>query len=245
MSRYSKLLTKIIAESGYTAKQIVEKCNDIGNGIDTTRLSKLQNGKLPAPSEKVSRDIARICNADERLLVIEGYLEKAPKEIIDVFIAIKLMTTIAALSVFENKIDKLTLTQIKEELNKEPIADFIVSLLDNEKDMEINNDMLEFKAKQDNVTISFTEPLAIQVKDNAMFPKITEGAKITLQIEDKYKNGDVLAVKIKDEDIIVRYAFINKEEITLAPLNSQYETITYNLKDVVILGKVIKTINDI
>ena len=78
-----------------------------------------------------------------------------------------------------------------------------------------------------------------------MFPKIPEGAKITLQIEDKYKNGDVLAIKIKNEDIIVRYAFINNEEITLAPLNSQYETITYNLKDVVILGKVIKTINDI
>lgn len=245
MTRYSKLLTRIIAESGFTSKQIVEKCNEIGNGIDKTRLSKLQNGKLPAPSEKVSRDIAKICNADERLLVLEGYLEKAPKEIIDVFVSMKFMTTMTALKVFENKVDNQTLLQIKEELNKEPIADFLVLLLDNEKNMEINNNIVEFTAKQDNVTISFTEPLSIKVKDNAMFPKIPEGAKITLQIEDKYKNGDVLAIKIKNEDIIVRYAFINNEEITLAPLNSQYETITYNLKDVVILGKVIKTINDI
>lgn len=245
MTRYSKLLTRIIAESGFTSKQIVEKCNEIGNGIDKTRLSKLQNGKLPAPSEKVSRDIAKICNADERLLVIEGYLEKAPKEIIDIFVSIKFMTTMTALKVFENKVDNQTILQIKEELDKEPIADFLVSLLDNEKNMEMNNDIVEFTAKQDNVTISFTEPLSIKVKDNAMFPKIPEGAKITLQIEDKYKNGDVLAIKIKNEDIIVRYAFINNEEITLAPLNSQYETITYNLKDVVILGKVIKTINDI
>ena len=106
MSRYSKLLTRIIAESGFTSKQIVEKCNEMGNGIDTTRLSKLQNGKLPAPSPKVSRDIAKICNADERLLVIEGYLEKAPKEIIDIFMSIKFTTTMATLKVFTNKINK-------------------------------------------------------------------------------------------------------------------------------------------
>jgi len=54
MSRYSKVLTRIIAESGLTAKEVAEKCNEIGNGIDTTRLSKLQNGRLAAPSEKVS-----------------------------------------------------------------------------------------------------------------------------------------------------------------------------------------------
>lgn len=245
MSRYSKLLTKIIAESGYTAKQIVEKCNEIGNGIDTTRLSKLQNGKLPAPSERVSRDIAKICNTDERLLVIEGYLEKAPKEIIDVFNTMKFMTTMAAMKIFENKINKNTLLQIKEELNKEPIAEFLVSLLDYEKNIEISNNMIEFNPQQENLTINFTEPLSIKIKDNAMYPKIPEGAKITLLIEDKYKNGDILAIKIKDEDIIVRYAFINNNDITLIPLNSQYKTITCNLKDIVILGKAIKIINDI
>lgn len=245
MSRYSKMLSKIIAESGFTSKQIVEKCNEIGNGIDTTRLSKLQNGKLPAPSPKVSRDIAKICNADERLLVLEGYLEKAPQEIIDVLMSIKFATTMTTLKVFTNKVSKEDLNKIKEELNKEPLADFLVLLLDNEKNMEINEDMLEFKAKQDNVTISFTEPLSIKIKDNAMFPKIPEGANINLQIQNEYNKGDILAIKIKNEEIIVRYAFINNDEITLAPLNSQYETITYNLKDVVILGKVIKTINDI
>lgn len=245
MSRYSKLLTKIIAESGYTAKQIVEKCNEIGNGIDTTRLSKLQNGKLPAPSEKVSRDIAKVCNADQRLLVIEGYIEKAPKEILDVLIRIKTMTTVATLGIFENKVDKSVLAQIKEEFNKEPIADFVVSLLDNETDMQINNNAFEFNSKQDNLTISFAEPLSLKVKDNGMFPKIPEGASITLQINDKYKDGDILAVKAKDENIIIRYAFINDQKITLTPLNSQYQAITYNLKDVLILGKAIKTINDI
>lgn len=245
MTKYSKLLTRIIADSGFTSKQIVEKCNEIGNGIDKTRLSKLQNGKLPAPSEKVSRDIAKICNADERLLVLEGYLEKAPKEILDVLMSIKLTTTMATLKVFTNKVSKEDLNIIKEELNKEPLADFLVTLLDNEKNMEINEDMFEFNAKQDNVTISFTEPLSIKVKDNAMFPKIPEGANINFKIQNEYNKGDILAIKIKNDDIIVRYAFINNDEITLAPLNSQYETKTYNLKDVVILGKVTKTINDI
>lgn len=245
MSRYSKLLTRIIAESGFTSKQIVEKCNEMGNGIDTTRLSKLQNGKLPAPSPKVSRDIAKICNADERLLVLEGYLEKAPKEIIDVFLSMQSMTTNAGLQLFTNIVSNEDLNKIKNELNNEPLSDYLVYILDNANNIKMSNNLFEINAKQDNVTISFTEPLSIKVKDNAMFPKIPEGANINLKIQNEYSKGDILAIKIKNEDIIVRYAFINNNEITLAPLNSQYETITYNLKDVVILGKVIKTINDI
>ena len=244
MSRYSKLLTKIIAESGYTAKEIVQKCNDIGNGIDTTRLSKLQNGKLSAPSEKVSRDIARICNADERLLVMEGYLEKAPKEIIDLLLYLKQITLPVALKVYENDFTQDVLELIKEEYNKEPLSDFIVSLLDMGNNTQIINKMTEIKATDDNIKLNLTEPISITVKDNSMYPKIPEGAKIILKIQNQYKNGDILAVRVNNEELI-RYAIFNNDTIILAPLNNKYETLTYNLKDIVISGRVTKTITDI
>jgi len=249
MSRYSKLLTRIIAESGFTAKEIVEKCNELGNGIDTTRLSKLQSGKLSAPSAKVSRDIARVCNADERLLVLEGYLEKAPQEIIDTFISIKMITTSATLNIFKNNIDKQILDEVEQELNKEPIADFIVSILDTKTATIMNNNenIFEmFNENNDSFSLSLREPIALPVEDNAMFPIIPKNSKVNLLLENEYKNGDLLAIRIKEsEETLFRYVLFNNDEIILNSLNREYETLTLKKDDVVILGKVIQVITNI
>lgn len=248
MSRYSKVLTKIIAESGLTAKEVAEKCNEIGNGIDTTRLSKLQNGKLPAPSEKVSRDIAKVCNTDGRELVIEGYLEKAPEEITQALMSLKYMTTVSALSVFENTIDKKALEYLQEELEKEPLAQFIISLIDNKAtDINIYNKSIEFSVDKDNFNMILNNPSSLKVKDNSMYPTIPLNAEITLKMQDKYNDGDILAIKINNkEDFIVRYALFKNDTILLTSLNpKQFETLEYKRKELTILGKVIKVITDI
>lgn len=248
MSRYSKLLTKIIAESGLTAKEVVEKCNNLGNGIETTRLSKLQNGKLPAPSEKVSRDIAKACNADERELVLEGYLEKAPNEIVDAFMSIKYMTTISALNVFENSFDKNALNYIKEELEKEPLARFIISLIDNkETDIFIDNEKIEFNVEKDNFNVVLNNPCCLKVKDNSMYPIIPENAEISIKMQEKYNDGDILAVKIRGkENFIVRYVLFKENSIMLTSLNpKEFEKLEYKNNEVIILGKVIKASTDI
>lgn len=245
MSRYSKLLAKIIAESGYTSKEIVEKCNAIGNGIDTTRLSKLQGGKLSAPSEKVSRDIARVCNADERLLVLEGYLEKAPKEIIDTFILLRSNTLIAGLQIFENIVTEEQINSLKSELEKEPLSNYIVEILDSKNDkIEVSKE--GFNIKTDNFTFKLEEPTALPISDNSMFPIIPKNSKISLKIEGKYNNGDILALKInQQEDIIVRYVLFNNKNIILTALNKEFEQLTYKIDEVKILGKVTKVITDI
>lgn len=252
MSRYSKLLTKIIAESGYTAKEVVEKCNELGNGIDTTRLSKLQSGKLSAPSSKVSRDLARVCNVDERLLVLEGYLEKAPQEIIDAFMSLKSSIMASALNIFKENFSQSNLIdfdEIKEELEKEPLADFIISLIDNGvENISINENGIDLEAieKDKNVTVTLSQPTTLPVKDNAMFPIIPEGSKVYLKIQENYNNGDILAIKTNEnEDTIIREVVFNNDNVILIPLKKDFETLTYNKKDVTFLGKVTEVLTSI
>ena len=244
MSRYSKLLTKIIAESGLTAKEVVEKCNETGNMIETTRLSKLQNGKLPAPSEKVSRNIAKVCNADERELVIEGYLEKAPKEIVEAFSSIKYMTIVSALPLIENKFDKNIFKYLQEELEKEPLSKFIVSLIDNKEDTNIiiDNEKIELNIEKENFNMVLNNPSCIKVKDNSMYPTIPENAEITLKIQNKYNDGDIIAIKVNsEENLIVRYVFFKDNNVILTSLNpKEFGKLEYKNKDITILGKVMK-----
>lgn len=252
MSRYSKLLTKIIAESGYTAKEVVEKCNELGNGIDTTRLSKLQSGKLSAPSSKVSRDLARVCNVDERLLVLEGYLEKAPQEIIDAFMSLKSSIMASALNIFKENFSQSNLIdfdEIKEELEKEPLADFIVSLIDNGvENISINENGIDLEAieKDKNVTVTLSQPTTLPVKNNAMFPIIPEGSKVYLKIQENYNNGDILAIKTEEnEDTIIREVVFNNDNVILIPLKKDFATLTYNKKDLTFLGKVTEVLTSI
>lgn len=245
MSRYSMLLNTIIAESGLTAKEIVEKCNELGNGIETTRLSKLQNAKLPAPSEKVSRDIAKVCNVDDRKLVIEGYLEKAPKEIIEAFKILKINSEITALRIFENNVNPEQLELIKKELEKQPLSDCVIQILDS-KDNTISLSTELFDVKEKDFTFRIEEPIALPIMDNSMFPLIPQNSKISLKLQEKYENGDILALKIKkQENVIARYVLFNGNNMILTSLNKDFETLTYNTKDVTILGKVSKVTNDI
>lgn len=248
MSRYSKLLAKIIAESGLTIKEIAQKCNEIGNGIDVTRLSKLQNGRLDAPSEKVSRDIAKVCNANDRELVLEGYLEKAPKEVIEAFLSIRYMTTISALSVLENTFDNNVLTYIQEELEKEPLAQFIISLIDKKAtDVILDNEKIEFNVEKDKFNMILNNPSSLKVKDNSMYPIIPKDAEISLKIQNKYDNGDILAIKVNNkEDFIVRYVLFKNDSIVLTSLNNKdFEKLEYRKNEVTILGKIIKVTTDI
>ena len=252
MSGYSKLLTKIIAESGYTAKEVVEKCNELGNGIDNTRLSKLQNGKLSAPSSKVSRDLARVCGVDERLLVLEGYIEKAPQEIKDAFMSLKISIIASALNIFKENFsqdNQKYFEIVKKELEQEPLADFIISLIDNGvENISINESGIDIQAieKEKDIKVTLSQPTTLPVKDNAMFPIIQEGSKVYLKIQEKYDNGDILAVKLKgNENHIIRKVIFNNNLIILLPLQKDFQTLNCEKNDLIILGKVTEVLTSI
>lgn len=132
--------------------------------IDKAYLSKLLNDKVPAPSEEISRTIANICNKDERVLVLEGYIDKAPNEIREAFITIKFMTMLGALKTIENIVDKLTLEKIREELEKEPISEFIIQLIENKDTMSL--DLLDtevIKSDTEELKLTLNEPIAVTV----------------------------------------------------------------------------------
>ena len=76
-----------------------------------------------------------------------------------------------------------------------------------------------------------------------MYPIIPEHSKINLSIQEKYKNGDLLAFKLKNTDgIFVRYALFNNDTLILNPLNNQYKQLVVKKEDIIILGKVTQVI---
>lgn len=244
---FSKLLMRVVADSKKTSKQIIDECNERGRKVDKAYMSKLLNNKVPAPSEELARMLAQICNYDERKLVLESYIDKAPKEVYEALVSIKFMITITTLNIFQNTTNKETLKQLEEELNKEPIADFVIDLIDNKADIiNINENGIDLGMEKDNFTMSLREPIALPVKDNAMFPIVPEGSQISLLLQEKYHNGDILAIKVKkQEDFIVRYALFNGEEIILTALNKEFKPLTYKKDEIIILGKVTRVITEI
>ena len=240
---YSKLLKKLAVESGYTSTEIIEKCKENGVNIDKSYYSKILNGKLSAPSEDYSRIFAKVLGVDERLLVLEGYLDKAPKEVVECLNKIKELMINTSLKVYENEFANLDLENIVNEI---PTSNFIIEILD----VDISTGMTDLiklsNKNEDDIDVTLSEIVSLPIIDNSMFPLISEKSKITLKIEQNYQNGDVLAIKTKDFDkAIVRYTLFNNENVILTSLNKEYETLTYKLKDIEILGKVNQIITNI
>ena len=244
---YGKLLKKMLVESNYTASEIVEECKKRDLKIDKSYVSKLQNDKCNCPNEKISKEIAKICNKDERLLVLEGYIDNAPQEIRELLYSIRLLFTNITSNVLNFVPDKTIVNEFERLIKEEPISEFILNFIDN-KDSLVNIDKNIFQTVQtDNgIDLTLTQPPAISVSDNAMAPLITEKSKVCLSIQTSYENGDIVAVKTSDRDnIIIRQAYLKDNEITLTSLNKGYFSLTYNLSNVVIIGKVTSIINEL
>lgn len=81
---YTRLLNKLIEESGLSNKEILEKCEAYGMKITPNYLSVLKNNETKVASDELSRVFAKICGApSEEVLVVQAYLDKAPSIIIE------------------------------------------------------------------------------------------------------------------------------------------------------------------
>ncbi len=247
---YARLLEKIINNTNYSNVDIANKCKELGVNVDRTYINKLLNNKSKPPKEDISRTIAKVCNADERLLVLEGYIDKAPKEIVDVLKQIKFLTSITALNLYENHFaenNPLFLEQLKTELDNEPLSDFIISILDtNATNINLTNMGIDFSKQQDHYNINLTAPVELKITDNSMFPIVPQNANINLTLKNEYNNGDIIALKIKGkETLIVRYIFHKDNDIMLTALNKDYAPIICKKDDILIMGKVTKVITEL
>ena len=80
------MLNKLITESGLSQKEICDKCKEQGEDVTTTYLSVLKNTDGKMASENISRAIAKACNTKySEILVVQAYLDKAPRYIIEFF----------------------------------------------------------------------------------------------------------------------------------------------------------------
>lgn len=242
---YYKMLNEIVAKTSYSQEEIANKCTELGVPMSKSYMNKLLNNKLSAPKEEISRAIAKVCNADERLLVMEGYIDKAPKEVSEAFNSLRNIQMLFTLNTLQNHIDKKTFVELQKFFEKEPLSKFIIDLIENGKNaVDIKQMGMEIKSENENLIMNIGGELGIKVEDNSMYPLIKKNDEIKLLISDRYVNGDILLININDNTVIRQAVFLGND-IELIPLNKEYETKTYRKEEVKILGKVQKIITEI
>lgn len=244
---YSKVLKKIIAKTNYTHEEVAQKCTELGAKVGRTYITKLLSSKKMVPREKISRAIAKVCDADEKILVMEGYIDKAPKEIKEVFNSLRNVLMLYSTKSLENNIDKQTMDELIKMLEEEPLAEFLLSLIESGNNFVNLEQMgMEIEGKNENLMLSLTKTMGIKVEDNSMYPLIKQNDEVIRQLEERYINGDILLVKINnDNKVVIRQAVFLGSEIELIPLNKQYKIKSYKKEDITILGKVKKIITEI
>lgn len=236
---YSKLLRTIIAEADITQGSLAKKCTELGTPISRGELNRILNRKDKPPDEEISRNIAKICDTDERELVLYGFFDQAPHEFMDF---IKKMQDISFEYGF-NIIDKnMNLTKkdkdiLREIYEKETIVQIILETLDTDDKIEFDGDMFEIYSKKDNINILSDDFTCITMKDDSMEPKLPKGSKLKLEIKTKYDNGDIVLLKVKKEKI-VRMIFNIGKDIFIYPLNSKYKGKLLKYNDYQILGRI-------
>ena len=245
---YSNVLKKTIENSNLSYKEIKDKLEQKGIHIDKSYLSKLVNGKLPPPRDEISKAISQICNVDERLLVLEAYYDKSPQEIKDILSYLQKITTMSAIpKLAENtNIDAKQLDLICEKVNQEGIGIFLAEILDWVKNdnYQILDGNLSVNSKKDNIKFQLEEPIFFPITNNDMYPIVPDGCQVNINIQEKYQNGDIVALKYNNT-IIARYYFEVNQNITYTAINKTAKTFDNSNKKIKLLGKITKVIYDV
>lgn len=82
---YQELLSKYIQDSGLSLRKIASECKKLGVSVTASYISRLQAGKMPPPSEEISKAIADVCQQDSQKLIMQGYIDKAPEPVQKMF----------------------------------------------------------------------------------------------------------------------------------------------------------------
>lgn len=134
---YTTLLNQIINESGMTLKEITQKCKEAGEDITSNYLSVLKTVEGKTASDKISHIIAKVCNAKyENILIVQAYIDKAPKPIMDFFNYAKSTTEAEALLFLEQQKDQMQeyyykkmIQEKKEKFQNQTLSEFICEII--------------------------------------------------------------------------------------------------------------------
>jgi len=85
------------------------------------------------------------------------------------------------------------------------------------------------------------EYIALRVKGDSMFPRYEDGDIVIIHIQPDCENGDDCACYVNGYDVTLKRVYKGEHSITLQPLNSSYQPMTYKHPgEVRILGKVVE-----
>jgi len=243
---YAVMLDEIIKKSGLSLRQITKRCTELNYEITPSYISQLKNGKLPPPSEEISRTLAQVCGENNPMkLVFQGYMEKAP-DIIKNYI---LMAS-AANKYLLNKLSKETANlpeAISEYIDNLDIlsalelsANYIGSLQDSNINTFVENIHALSGTVQHNEN---SEGSYFFLRDPSMEPLVPMNShvKITPTKREFLKNRDVVAFYPKGNKVpVIRRYYEQNNNIILVPENKEHEIYFYdNVNDFNYIGKVI------
>lgn len=256
---YAKLLNNLIDSSKLSIKEIVTGCKEHGVNITASYVSMLRNpDNNKIPSDEVSRALAKACEAEyEESLVIEGYIDKAPKEFKEFLDEYREILVQSIMLLFSNPINNNDMNTFFDNIRELPIADLILqskkltSKIDFEKVADSINVNMTISDDMSKTLIELREPEGFLIEDDSMFPIIRSGSKVNplaLPLND-YKDGDILLVVAKGSKKPTcrkcLFPDASREKITLMAYDQHIQTDTYSINEVKILGKVKRVITDI
>lgn len=103
------------------------------------------------------------------------------------------------LTFIENVLDTENMEILKELYRKETKAQMILEILANKQEIFLDRETFEIIKKNKNINIMFKDFQYLKIEDNSMENKIPKSSKVKLEIREKYKNGDIVLVKIKGQ----------------------------------------------
>lgn len=130
---YKEQLNRVISESGLTIKDIVKRCEELGEKVTTNYISVLKNQEGKIPSDNLSLAIAKACHAEyAEILVTQAYLDKAPDHLLKPLVYIHEQTLKVAEIDFKRHVYKMPKVQrihemkrLNEAIRRNDLASFI------------------------------------------------------------------------------------------------------------------------
>lgn len=245
---YSNFLSNTIKNSGYSLRDIASLCEKKYNvKITASYLSKLQKESNQSPaSEKVNIAIAKVCKINPDDLLFEADLERAPesvKQIVEIMVTFikSMFTNIEPSVTVKNEQERLLIQETLDEYLNMGTRQFIQMILQNDNlDFEspFNQEITLTDENENTIQDMFLKfSIGVTMLDNSMFPTIKAGAKLEIVKSDNYKTGDIISVEIDGQNLIRTYIDAGKN-VTLLPVNTDFEPITIAKNKVNISGKV-------
>lgn len=230
---YTTLLNQLIDASGLQLKEIADKCNLMGENISPSYISVLKNTVGRTASDNVSLAIAKACGAKhDDILVVQAYLDCAPKPIIDALNKIRELAVMSTVQLFKENVTDEVFSLLHSEIDKMPLAEFVCE----SNKLNIDNPLINKSTR----SISLDGINSKTIIDDSMEPLMAKNSKIKYELSKEIHNGDIVLYKNKlnDENKFRQCMILENDKCAFIPLNRKYASEILNKDDFILIGKV-------